>query len=147
MPLTIRTELKSRISLQEPYFLNYASVITWVQTWAAISNTPQSLPFKSNPTFMATYIVHLTEDYVNTDTVSSWNLRINGAVPWLTQSVAGRAGVRSQTSPCGILVDTVALGQILSDYLGIPFSVSFYHLPHTHRVIPGETPRFLKTPL
>lgn len=34
-------------------------MISRVHPWAAISNTPQSLPFKNNPTFMSIYTIHL----------------------------------------------------------------------------------------
>jgi hypothetical protein len=57
--LKIRTEQASRISPEEPYFTNNISMISKVHTWAGISNTPQPLPFKINPNFMATYTVRL----------------------------------------------------------------------------------------
>ena len=40
-------------------------MISRVHLWATISNTPQHLPFRNNPTFMAIYTVHLNNNCVS----------------------------------------------------------------------------------
>jgi hypothetical protein len=37
----------------------------------------------------------------------------------------------------GFVVDSVALGQVLSEQFGFPCQFSFYRLPHTHHLLSG----------
>jgi hypothetical protein len=58
------------------------------------------------------------------------------AVPWFRRLVAGLPPRRPRFDPSsghvGFVVDIVALGQVFSEYFGLPSQFSFQQMLHTH---------------
>jgi hypothetical protein len=63
------------------------------------------------------------------------------AVPELKRLVAGfpsrRPGFDPRSGHVGFVVNTVALGQVLSEYFGFPYQSSFHRLLHNHHQSSG----------